>query len=347
MSRDNDTPVLDRQEPTTPGDGARAERRSRGGGSSAAKIRRRTPRGKAESRLAYYLITPAGIMELLIHIIPMALGIWIAFTSLNQLNLTNWLNAPFVGLQNFINGLNPESTIGQSFFGALGRTAIYTLVVVGGSWVLGMAGAVFLSSKVRGRTFLRTLFLVPYALPTYVGTIAWAFMFNQRDGAVNQVLVDVLGLFGSERPFWLLGENSFTAMIVVNIWTLWPFAFLMLLAALQNVPGDVYEAASLDGASLWSQFLHITLPMVRPANGVLVLVMGLWTFNQFNIPFVLFGPSSPSEALLVTPLIYQNSFGSWNFGLGGAMSVLLLLAMLVATAVYVRMVLPKGADSND
>lgn len=346
MTPNNDAPVLDRQEPAPSEPGVRAERRARGGGPSAAALRRRTPRGKAESRLAYYLITPAGLMELLIHIVPMALGIWIAFTALNQLNLTDWLNAPFVGLQNFANGLNPDSTIGQSFFAALGRTTFYTVVVVAGSWILGMAGAVFLSSKVRGRTFLRTLFLVPYALPTYVGTIAWAFMFNQRDGAVNQVLVDVFGFYGGERPFWLLGENSLAAMIVVNVWTLWPFAFLMLLAALQNVSGDVYEAASLDGASLWSQFLHITLPMVRPANGVLVLVMGLWTFNQFNIPFVLFGPSSPAEAMLVTPLIYQNSFGSWNFGLGGAMSVLLLLAMLIATAFYVRMVLPKGADND-
>ncbi|UVJ40154.1 carbohydrate ABC transporter permease [Arthrobacter sp. CJ23] len=298
-----------------------------------------------KSKLAYWLITPAGILELLIHIGPMLLGIWIAFISLNQLNLTNWLNAPFVGLQNFVNGLNPESTIGQAFFSTLGRTLLYTVVVVGCSWILGMAGAVFLSSNFRGRTVLRTFFLIPYALPAYVGTIAWAFMFNQRDGAVNQILVDVFGLFGGERPFWLLGENSFTAMLIVNIWQLWPFAFLMLLAALQNVPGDVYEAAALDGASLWKQFLTITVPMIKPANVVLLLVMCLWTFNQFNIPFVLFGATSPKEATLISPLIYQNSFGSWNFGLGGAMSVLLLLALLIASASYIRLVMPKEKDN--
>lgn len=298
-----------------------------------------------QSKLAYWLITPAGILELLIHIGPMLLGIWIAFISLNQLNLTNWLNAPFVGLQNFVNGLNPESTIGQAFFSTLGRTLLYTVVVVGCSWILGMAGAVFLSSNFRGRTVLRTFFLIPYALPAYVGTIAWAFMFNQRDGAVNQILVDVFGLFGGERPFWLLGENSFAAMLIVNIWQLWPFAFLMLLAALQNVPGDVYEAAALDGASLWKQFLTITVPMIKPANVVLLLVMCLWTFNQFNIPFVLFGATSPKEATLISPLIYQNSFGSWNFGLGGAMSVLLLLALLIASAFYIRLVMPKEKDN--
>lgn len=317
-----------------------------GSGRRSSKRRDSGARRRPRVLLPYALITPAALLELLIHIGPMLLGIWVAFISLNQLNLTNWLNAPFVGLQNFINGLNPESTIGQAFFSTLGRTFLYTLLVVAFSWILGMAGAVFLNSAFRGRALLRTFFLVPYALPAYVGTIAWAFMFNQRDGAINQVLVDTLGLFGGDRPFWLLGENSFLALILVNIWQLWPFAFLMLMASLQNIPHDLYEAASIDGANLWQQFRTITLPMVRQTNGVLLLVMSLWTFNQFNIPFVLFGAASPAEARLISPLIYQNSFGSWNFGLGGAMSVLLLIALFIASLFYIRLVLPKGKDND-
>ncbi|MFC5929848.1 sugar ABC transporter permease [Cryobacterium melibiosiphilum] len=303
-------------------------------------------RRRRRSPLAYWLILPAVLLELLVHLIPMVLGVWIAFISLNQLTLTNWVNAPFVGLQNFMNGLDPNSSIGQAFFATIGRTLLYTVLVVGFSWTLGMAAAVFLNSKFRGRALLRTFFLVPYALPAYVGTIAWAFMFNNRDGAINQVLVDTMGLFDGDRPFWLLGDNAFGAMVIVNVWQLWPFAFLMLMAALQNVPNDVYEAAALDGASLWQQFRTITLPMVQPANGVLLLVMSLWTFNQFNVPFVLFGATSPESATLISPLIYQNSFGSWNFGLGGAMSVLLLLVLLVASAFYIRMVLPKGKNND-
>nr|WP_243848813.1 sugar ABC transporter permease [Lysinibacter cavernae] len=210
-----------------------------------------------------------------------------------------------------------------------------------------MAAAVFLNSAFRGRAILRTFFLVPYALPGFVTTIAWAFMFNQRDGAVNQVLVDTLHLFGDDRPFWLLGSNSFIAMIIVNVWQLWPFAFLMLMAALQTIPSEVYEAASLDGASLWKQFRRITLPMIKPANAILLLVTSLWTFNQFNVPYVLFGQSSPKEATLLSPLIYQNSFVSWNFGLGGAMSVLLLIALLGASLVYIRLVLKNSGEDND
>lgn len=306
---------------------------------------RRRPRSSHHDthRLAYWLILPAGLAELLIHIIPMALGVWIAFTSLTQLNIRNWVTAPFIWFGNFIAGLNPEGPIGGELYTTFVRTVLYVAIVLALSWMLGMAGAVFLTSKVKGRAFLRTFFLVPYALPGYVGTIAWAFMFNQRDGAINRFLVDDLHLL-SERPFWLIGDNAFIVLVVVSVWQMWPFAFLMLLAALQNVPDDVYEAAAIDGASLWRRFTAITLPMVRPANAVMLLVMGLWLFNQFNVPFILFGAGAPESARLISPLIYEHSFVSWNFGIGSAMSVLLLLALFAASVVYIRIVLPKGQN---
>jgi multiple sugar transport system permease protein len=300
-------------------------------------------RRKRRSPFAYVLIAPAVIMELLIHIIPMILGVWIAFLGLSQLNIRNWLRAPFVGFDNFVAGLDPNGPIGGEFLASFGRTLVFTVVVLAIVWVLGIMAAVLLHSSFRGNGFLRTFFLIPYALPSYVATIAWAFMFSQRDGAINKILVDDLGIL-DERPFWLLGGNAFWVTVIVTAWQMWPFAFLMLLAALQNIPKDVYEAAAIDGASLWKQFLLITLPMIRPANGVLLLVMSLWIFNQFNVPFVLFGAAPPESAKLISPLIYQHSFSNWNFGLGGAMSVLLLILLFIASVIYVRMVLPKGKD---
>lgn len=295
--------------------------------------------------MPYALITPAAIMELLIHIIPMLLGVGVAFVSLNQLNIANWTNSSFVGLQNFITGLNPNGPIGAQLYASLGRTLVFTVIVVAMAWSLGMLGAVLLSSNFRGRGFLRTLFLVPYALPSYVGTIAWAFMFNQRDGVINRILVDDLGLL-NDRPFWLLGGNAFWVTVIVVTWQMWPFAFLMLLAALQNVPNEVYEAAAIDGASLWKQFTRITLPLIRPANAVLLLLMGLWVFNQFDVPFVLFGGSPPESARLISPLIYQNSFVNWNFGLGASMSVLLMIVLLIVSVFYIRLVLPKDGKGE-
>jgi multiple sugar transport system permease protein len=298
-----------------------------------------------DGRLALWLLVPAAILELVIHIIPMLIGIWIAFIDLDQSNIRRWTEAPFIFLDNFFRGLNPTSAIGSEFFATVGRTALYVVIVLAVSWILGMAGAVFLNARFRGQGALRTLFLVPYAIPVYVGTIAWAFMFNQRDGVINQILVDNLNILPT-GPFWLIGDLSFVSLIIVSIWSLWPFAFLMLLAALQNIPDDVYEAAALDGAGNWKQFTKITLPMVNQSNAVLILILGLWLFNQFSIPFVLFGQSSPDQALLISPLIYQNSFLQWNFGVGGAMSFLLLLALLVVSVVYIRLILPKGQEDD-
>lgn len=298
-------------------------------------------RGRGRHRwFPYALVLPALLAELAIHIGPMLLGVWTSFVQLNQISIRNWVNAPFVGFTNFINGLNPEGAIGSQFFSSLGRTAVYTLLVVGFSWLLGTAAAYFLSTNFRGRSFLRTFFLFPYAIPAFVGVIAWAFMFNQRDGLVNTVLVDQLHLL-AERPFWLVGPGSFFVIVIISIWGLWPFAFLLQLAAFQSVPGEVHEAASLDGAGRFRAFVGITLPMVRSANVVMLLLMFLAAFNQFNVPFVLFGQSSPDDAQLISPLIYQFSFGTWNFGLGAAVSTLLLLFLLVVTVIYIRLVMPK------
>ena len=131
------------------------------------------------------------------------------------------------------------------------------------------------------------------------GVIAWKFMLQKDNGALNHLIFDNLGLPG-DKPFWLIGDNAFAAVVIVAIWRLWPFAFLMLMAGLQSVPADVYEAASVDGAKPLRQWWNITLPMLRPVNMSLVLVMFLWTFNDFNTPFVLFGGSQPPAGDLIS-----------------------------------------------
>jgi len=144
-------------------------------------------------------------------------------------------------------------------------------------------------------------------------------------------------------PFWLLGSKAFWSMVAAAVWRWFPFEFLILLAALQNIPTEMYEAAAVDGASSWRQFRSITLPSLRSANLVLILVLFLWNFNDFNTPFVLFGDAPPSPADLVSLHIYVVSFESWNFGLGSAMSVLLMLFLIVVSAIYLR-VLRRGGE---
>ena len=293
--------------------------------------RRRRPRWKGAT--PYLLVLPAVLLELLIHIIPMLVGIWMSFIQLTQFFIANWSQAPYVGLGNYKIALDFSGSIGQALLHSFTVSILYTLIVVGLSWVFGMSAAAVLQRGFRGRGGLRTLFLVPYSLPIYAGVITWSFMLQRDNGLVNQVIVNDLHLVGSP-PFWLIGSNAFFSMAVVALWRSWPFAFLMIMAGMQSIPDEVYQAADVDGASVWQQLRYITLGMLRPVNVVLILMLFLWTFNDFNTPFVLFGATPPPSADLISIHIYDNSFIDWNFGLGAAMSVLLLLFLLVVTSSY-------------
>jgi multiple sugar transport system permease protein len=240
----------------------------------------------------YLLVLPAVLLELLIHIIPMFVGIWMSFVQLTQFFIANWSQAPFAGLGNYKLALNFSGSVGQSLLHSFVITLTYTLIVVGLSWVFGMSAAAVLQNSFRGRGFLRTLFLVPYSLPVYAGVITWSFMLQRDNGLVNHVLINDLHLV-TNPPFWLIGNNAFYAMAIVALWRSWPFAFLMIMAGMQSIPDDVYQAASVDGAGVWQQLRYITLGMLKPVNTVLVLMLFLWTFNDFNTPFVLFGATPP------------------------------------------------------
>lgn len=283
--------------------------------------------------LPYALLIPAILFELLIHLIPMATGIWVSFLELTQAYISNWGSAPFAGLGNFQISLDFNGVIGAALLRSFAVTCAFTILVVGISWGMGMAAAVALQRKFRSRSLFRTFFLVPYALPVFASVIAWKFMLQKDAGAVNHLLTDNLGLI-DENPFWLIGDNAFISLVVVAAWRLWPFAFLMLMAGLQSIPNDVYEASAVDGAKPFRQWRSITLPMLRPVNMVLVLVMFLWTFNDFNVPFVLFGSSQPPLGDIISFHIYNASFLTWNFGLGAAMSVLLMLFLLLVSGIY-------------
>ncbi|WP_022881607.1 carbohydrate ABC transporter permease [Gryllotalpicola ginsengisoli] len=288
--------------------------------------------------LPYALLGPAVIFEILVHIIPMVTGIWMSFIKLTRIYLRNWGQAPVVGLGNYKTSLDFSSSIGQGILHSFLITCGFTIIVLALSWGFGMAAAVALQRPFPGRGLFRTVFLIPYALPIYAGIITWKFMFQRSTGAINHILVDQLHLLG-DKPFWLIGGNAFWAIVIVAIWRTWPFAFLMLMAGLQSIPSDVYEASAVDGAKPFRQWRSITLPMLRPVNTVLILVMFLWTFNDFNTPFVLFGSTAqPPAGDLISFHIYDASFLTWNFGYGSAMSVLLLVFLLIVTSIYLLVI---------
>ncbi|MGZ0202469.1 carbohydrate ABC transporter permease [Streptomyces sp. RM1] len=315
------------------------------GAPTARRPRRRTGRTH-RALLPYLLLLPALLLELLVHLVPMVIGVMMSFKELVQIYIRDWSSAPWAGLGNYRMTVDFDAPVGAALLHSFLVTVGFTLLSVALCWLIGTAAALFLQDSFRGRGLLRALFLVPYALPVYAAVITWVFMFQHDNGLVNHVLHDQLHL--TDKPaFWLIGDNSFYALLTVSVWKGWPFAFLVVTAGLQNIPGELYEAAALDGAGMWQRIARITLPSLRPVNQVLILVLFLWTFNDFNTPYVLFGRAAPDAADLVSVHIYQASFVTWNFGTGSAMSVLLLLFLLVVTGAYLLITSRgrRGADA--
>ncbi|CAM5233577.1 ABC transporter permease [Streptomyces xanthochromogenes] len=293
----------------------------------------------------YLLLLPALLLELLVHLVPMVIGVAMSFKELTQFYIRDWGTAPWSGTGNYRLSVDFHGAVGEALLHSFLVTVVFTLLSVSLCWLIGTAAALYLQDNFRGRGVLRTIFLVPYALPVYAAVITWAFMFQHDNGLVNHVLHDQLHL--TDQPsFWLIGDNSFYALLIVSVWKGWPFAFLIVMAGLQNIPKELYEAAALDGAGMLQQIRRITLPSLRPVNQVLVLVLFLWTFNDFNTPYVLFGKSAPAAADLISIHIYQSSFVTWNFGTGSAMSVLLLLFLLIVTGGYLLLT-SRGRKTPD
>ncbi len=306
-----------------------------------APVRRRRRRRQV---LPYVLLVPALLLELLIHIIPMIAGIGISLLKLTQLYLRNWRQAPYAGLDNYRLVLDLHGAAGKDLLHSFTVTLAYTIIVLACCWTLGVLAAVLTQRPFRGRGLIRTIFLLPYALPVFASVITWSFMFQRDTGLVNHVLVDQLHT-ADQRPFWLIGGHSFFSLVIVSIWRQWPFVFLVVTAGLQSIPGELYEATAIDGANPWQQFRRLTLPLLAPVNRVTILVLFLWTFNDFTTPYVMFGQSAPHQADVISIHIYQSSFGTWNFGYGSAMSVLLLIFLLLVTGLYLAVVNRRNSDA--
>jgi multiple sugar transport system permease protein len=294
----------------------------------------------SRSALAWWFLAPTLVGMLLVHFLPMVQGIWLSFLVSRKSNLLLYLKAPIPenGLLGNYQDVLLDSSMQVGMLDAIRNTFWYALIVTIGTSVLGLVGALLLNRTFRGRGLARTLLLFPWIVPTYVVGLLWGFMWQQDSGIVNIVLHDWLHLV-HDKPQWLLGPNTIWAIILPTIWRFWPYSMLMLLAGLQNIPHDVYEAASLDGAGPWMRFRQITLPLLTPVWSILVLNGMIFNVYSFNIVIMMFGNGAGfpgKHGDLIMTAIFRNSFQMWDFGHGAAMSVLLMLVMLVLVAVWYR-----------
>ena len=285
------------------------------------------------TRRAYWFILPAALCMLFVHFIPIIWGAYISLLDLDVYTLTQWTSAPFVKLGNYIKLFSGKFAVGQRFLRSVYNVFVYGLVTIPVGYIIGLLVALLLNRNFVGRTFVRGIILLPYITPDSVAYNVWRFIFQARIGLVNKYLLK-FGLI-QEPLVWLVGKRALTAVIIASIWKGWPFACLILLAGLQGIPAELYEAAKIDGASVWQQFKMITLPMLAPVTKTLLLLNVIWNFHAYNQFYILLG-GSVGEAHVPSTFIMQEAFTNLHYGMGSAMSVVLMILIVILIAILLR-----------
>lgn len=291
-------------------------------------------KGLATQRRPLWLMWPSVVLLVVIIGIPFLIAFYISFLNLDQYTLRSWIHAPWVGLSNYVSALTAGNVVGASTLASLGVSVAFSLLTTLFITPIGILAALTVNTRFHGRAFVRALYLVPYVMPTFVTALVWRMMFLNRTGLVDRFLA--FTHLGNINMYWLLGPNSFWAMVITDVWASWAFIYIMVLAGLQSIPAELYEAADMDGANSWQKLTRIVLPQLRHILGLALLLSTLNHFNNFTLPFVMFGTPPPVQADVLPLNIYVSSFQLFNFGAGGAMSVITLVLMLIPGLLYIR-----------
>ena len=290
----------------------------------ASASQRRRSKGIPERRLAVLMVAPSMILIAIVAVWPIIYAIWLSLHeySVRVAGLSRWAG-PF-GLRNYSNALSDPA-----WWAALEHTLIFTVVSVALELLIGLAMAMAMHEAFRGQGLLRTVVLVPWAVLTVVTAIMWQTMFVSPYGFVNTVLGTSTVWLGSE-------PQALIIIIIADVWKTAPFMALLILAGLQVIPGEIYEAAKVDGATTWQRFTRITLPLLTPAILVALIFRTLDALRIFDLPYVLTGGQNGTSTLST---IAQEAFATNRiYGLGAAMAVLTFIVVMVVSFSYIKFV---------
>jgi multiple sugar transport system permease protein len=237
----------------------------------------------------------------------------------------------FVGLQNFrYFATDPE------FWSAFYYGTVYAAVTVVLQLLLGVAAALLLNEAFCGRALLRGVVLFPYVIPTIVAVILWKWLLNDSYGLVNYLLM-AAGIVRAPLA-WLGKDWIMFSLVLTSVWQFFPFVVVTYLARLQTIPPELYEAATVDGATLWMRFLHVTLPQTRNVLFVIVLLRSIWMFTKFDTVWLMAGEGAVSRYVRTLPVYaYARSFTYLQAGMGAALAVIMFGMLLATTLVYFRL----------
>ncbi len=293
-------------------------------------------RNLVDHRTAYSYTLPAMFGMVFLVFFPFLYGVMLSFTNANIYNSSKPIFDIWTGLANFGDILGDFQVVKstadglvfnyQNFYWTFGFTVIWTITNVAIGVTLGLLLALVLNTKgLAFRSFYRVVLILPWAMPNYITALIWKGMFHPQFGVINQILQ----MFGGSPIAWFDKPlTSFAAVVSTNGWLSFPFMMVISLGALQSIPADLYEAARVDGASRWQQFKSITLPSIKPALVPAVILSVIWTFNMFNIIYLVSGgePGGATEILITQA--YKLAFEQYRYGYAAAYSVVIFLILL-------------------
>jgi len=284
--------------------------------------------GRSQERLAWMLVIPSLLIVAVVAIYPLFETFRLSLTNkrLASPRPTEW-----VGLDNYRRLFNDDL-----FITSLKNTVQFTVASVGFELMLGMIIALMINSNFKGRGLVRASMLIPWAIPTVVSATMWQWMYHDIFGVINDILVNKLHIL-NEKVAWMANpDTAIWGIIAVDVWKTTPFMTLLLLAGLQVIPGDVYEAATVDGASKWQQFWQITVPLLRPAILVALIFRTLDAFRVFDIIYVMKGYAT--DTMSVAVYTQRATLEQAQIGFGSAGAVIIFACIAVFVLIYTRLV---------
>ncbi|MDP9383109.1 MAG: sugar ABC transporter permease [Chloroflexota bacterium] len=294
----------------------------------AAKVRAgKGGLGSEQQRLVWLLLTPTLLVVAVVALWPLLQTIYLSFTDAELAGIDP---TEFVGLENYAYLL-----IDPAWWNSVWNTLYFTVATVIVEFILGMVIALVINSSFKGRGLMRAAMLIPWAIPTVISAQMWKWMYNDVYGVINDIFTRV-GLIDGDVAFLANPTLAIPAIAAVDIWKTTPFVALLLLAGLQVIPGDVYEASTVDGASRWQQFWNITLPLLRPAIAVTLIFRTLDAVRVFDVFYVMFGNRADTQTMAI--YAQQNIVAFSDLGYGSAISIAIFVVIGIFVAAYVTFI---------
>ncbi len=269
---------------------------------------------------------PAFVVMGLVVLYPFVYNIILSFSNMNLTHFKDWR---ITGFENYI-AVFREST----FWYFLGKTILWTGLNVFFHVTIGIFLALILNKDIKGKTFFRTLLILPWAVPQYITALTWRGMFNSEYGAVSLLLEQLTGL---NIP-WLTTEwGAFTACVITNVWLGFPFMMIIALGGLQSIPDELYEASDIDGASWFHKLKNITLPLLKPVMIPAITLGIIWTFNNFNVVWLVSNGGEPADTThILVSWVYKSGFRYFRMGYAAAFSMIIFLILLIFSWNFIK-----------